>query len=246
MATTLPRTGAVIVGVGAAGGVAALPLAAAGIDVVGLEAGSWLSTRDMVPDELRLQRGALAAGSAESGRRSPEQPGQRRGERDARHEPSDDERCRRHGACTTWRRRGGSTRGTSRSSAKPPGAMAGREFRQDPPSRIGRSVTRISSRTTIAWSTSLACRATPETSRARRSKPETSSKGRGSATIRCRRFEAPDSWTGCPRRRDPSACIRLPDRPRSPAGRTMAGRRACTTASASAPAATSTRRARRR
>ena len=59
MATTLRRTGVVIVGVGAAGGVAALPLAEAGIDVIGLEAGSWLSTRDMVPDELRLQRGGV-------------------------------------------------------------------------------------------------------------------------------------------------------------------------------------------
>src|SRR5947208_10252446 len=54
MATTLPKTGVVIVGVGAAGGVAALPLAEAGIDVVGLEAGSWLSTRDMAPDELQF------------------------------------------------------------------------------------------------------------------------------------------------------------------------------------------------
>ena len=62
MATTLPKTGAVIVGVGAAGGVAALPLAQAGIDVVGLEAGGWLDTRDMAPDELRLQRGLWPPG----------------------------------------------------------------------------------------------------------------------------------------------------------------------------------------
>lgn len=57
MATTLPKTNVVIVGMGAAGGVAALPLARAGIEVVGLEAGRWLSTRDMAPDELRLSRG---------------------------------------------------------------------------------------------------------------------------------------------------------------------------------------------
>jgi gluconate 2-dehydrogenase alpha chain len=62
MPTTLPRTGVVIVGVGAAGGVAALPLAQAGIDVIGLEAGPWLSTRDMAPDELRLQRGVWPPG----------------------------------------------------------------------------------------------------------------------------------------------------------------------------------------
>ena len=43
----------VIVGMGAAGGVAALPLARAGLDVVGLEAGTWLDRRDFVPDEIR-------------------------------------------------------------------------------------------------------------------------------------------------------------------------------------------------
>ena len=43
MPTDLKSTDVVIVGMGAAGGVAALPLAQAGLDVVGLEAGSWLS-----------------------------------------------------------------------------------------------------------------------------------------------------------------------------------------------------------
>ena len=37
------RTDVVIIGLGATGGVAALPLAQAGLDVVGLEAGTWLS-----------------------------------------------------------------------------------------------------------------------------------------------------------------------------------------------------------
>jgi gluconate 2-dehydrogenase alpha chain len=53
MATNLRRTDVVIVGLGAAGGVAALPLAQAGLDVVGLEAGSWLAPADLSPDELR-------------------------------------------------------------------------------------------------------------------------------------------------------------------------------------------------
>jgi gluconate 2-dehydrogenase alpha chain len=56
MATTLKKTGVVIIGMGGAGGTAALPFAQAGIDVIGLEAGSWLKTSDMVPDELRIQR----------------------------------------------------------------------------------------------------------------------------------------------------------------------------------------------
>jgi gluconate 2-dehydrogenase alpha chain len=56
MATTLKKTGVVIVGMGGAGGLAALPLAQAGIDVIGLEAGAWLKTSDMIPDELGLRR----------------------------------------------------------------------------------------------------------------------------------------------------------------------------------------------
>ncbi len=53
MATRLKDTDVVIVGMGAAGGVAALPLAQAGLDVIGLEAGTWLTKRDFAPDELR-------------------------------------------------------------------------------------------------------------------------------------------------------------------------------------------------
>ena len=53
MATNLNKTDVVIVGLGAVGGVAALPLAQAGLEVIGLEAGGWLSPRDFAPDELR-------------------------------------------------------------------------------------------------------------------------------------------------------------------------------------------------
>ena len=62
MATTLKKTNVVIVGLGAAGGIACLPLAQAGIEVVGLDAGPRLSTRDMAPDELRLSRNAWPPG----------------------------------------------------------------------------------------------------------------------------------------------------------------------------------------
>jgi len=48
VAIDLKKTDVVIVGLGAVGGVAALPLARAG-----LEAGSWLTPRDFAPDELR-------------------------------------------------------------------------------------------------------------------------------------------------------------------------------------------------
>jgi gluconate 2-dehydrogenase alpha chain len=54
MATTLLKgTDVVIIGLGAAGGIAALPLAEAGLQVIGLEAGTWLTRRDFAPDEIR-------------------------------------------------------------------------------------------------------------------------------------------------------------------------------------------------
>src|ERR1700731_4837597 len=53
MATELKETDVVIVGLGAVGGVAALPLAQAGLEVIGIEAGTWLTPRDFAPDELR-------------------------------------------------------------------------------------------------------------------------------------------------------------------------------------------------
>jgi choline dehydrogenase-like flavoprotein len=53
MDNNLPAADVVIVGLGAAGGVAALPLASAGLKVVGLEAGGWLDPSDFAPDEIR-------------------------------------------------------------------------------------------------------------------------------------------------------------------------------------------------
>ena len=53
MRKNLDKTDVVIVGMGAAGGVAALPLTNAGLNVIGIEAGGWLNPRDFAPDELR-------------------------------------------------------------------------------------------------------------------------------------------------------------------------------------------------
>src|SRR5262245_40944809 len=53
MPTRLKDTDVVIIGLGAAGGVAALPLAQAGLEVIGLEAGSLMTRKDFAPDELR-------------------------------------------------------------------------------------------------------------------------------------------------------------------------------------------------
>lgn len=63
MARQLRPTQVVVVGAGAVGGVAVLPLTQAGIEVVALEAGRWLNTRDMAPDELKLNRGLWPPGT---------------------------------------------------------------------------------------------------------------------------------------------------------------------------------------
>jgi len=47
MSINLKKTDVVIVGMGAAGGVAALPLARAGLEVIGLEAGGWLVGKEV-------------------------------------------------------------------------------------------------------------------------------------------------------------------------------------------------------
>ena len=53
MPVDLKPTDVVVIGLGAAGGVAVLPLAQAGLEVIGLEAGTWLRVDDFAPDELR-------------------------------------------------------------------------------------------------------------------------------------------------------------------------------------------------
>jgi gluconate 2-dehydrogenase alpha chain len=62
VARQLDPTRVVVVGAGAVGGVAVLPLVEAGLDVVALEAGGWLDTREMAPDELKLNRGLWPPG----------------------------------------------------------------------------------------------------------------------------------------------------------------------------------------
>src|SRR5688572_33308325 len=62
MAVDLKKTDVVIIGLGAAGGVAVLPPTQAGLEVTALEAGGWLDTRDMVPDEPKLNRGPWPPG----------------------------------------------------------------------------------------------------------------------------------------------------------------------------------------
>ena len=78
MAITLPETDVVVVGLGAAGGVAVLPLTRAGLQVVGLEAGTWMNPgTDYKADEIHnnvralVTTGNKVAGEVPTVRRSP-------------------------------------------------------------------------------------------------------------------------------------------------------------------------------
>ena len=52
MATQLKPVDVAVIGLGAAGGVAVLPLARAGLRVAAIEAGTWMDTRDFKADEI--------------------------------------------------------------------------------------------------------------------------------------------------------------------------------------------------
>jgi len=53
MAINLKLVDVAVVGLGAAGGVAVLPLARAGLKVAGIEAGTWMDpSKDFKPDEI--------------------------------------------------------------------------------------------------------------------------------------------------------------------------------------------------
>ena len=93
MATRQRPTDVVIIGLGATGGIAALPLTRAGLNVVGLEAGRWHSPSDFAPDETPEQLQGLAAGGAEGEPRDPHPSAQRVvADVDAAGDPSHDER----------------------------------------------------------------------------------------------------------------------------------------------------------
>jgi gluconate 2-dehydrogenase alpha chain len=62
MPVNLKPVDVVVVGLGAAGGVAVLPLARAGLKVAGIEAGTWMDSRSFKPDEIHNNvRGLLTS-----------------------------------------------------------------------------------------------------------------------------------------------------------------------------------------
>src|ERR1700758_4404363 len=96
MATELKKTDVVIVGLGAVGGVAALPLTQAGLEVIGIEAGTWLTPHDFAPDELRNNfRGWPHSAQKANSEVPTHRPNSSEPYSPGAH-PPDDERCRRH------------------------------------------------------------------------------------------------------------------------------------------------------
>jgi gluconate 2-dehydrogenase alpha chain len=86
VATNLKPVDVVVVGLGAAGGVAVLPLTRAGLKVIGLEAGAWMNpAKDFKADEIHNNvRGMITTGNkirreAPTFRTDPNQPAQRGG-----------------------------------------------------------------------------------------------------------------------------------------------------------------------
>ena len=177
MPTRLKETDVVIIGLGAAGGVAALPLAQAGLDVVGVEAGTWLTKRDFAPDELR------------NNFRGWPQAAQKANQEIPTHRPTaSSPPSPRFAIHPTMNAVGGTTlallgaelaaesvglQGRQRDDAP---LRRARVFRRAQPSRTGRSASRSSNRTTTRSSTRSACRARPATSRGRSIAAATSSR----------------------------------------------------------------------
>lgn len=71
MAIRLKPVDAVVAGLGAAGGVAVLPLARAGLAVAGIEAGTWMDPRNFPPDEIHNNVRRLVTSSQKANREIP-------------------------------------------------------------------------------------------------------------------------------------------------------------------------------
>jgi len=83
MATNLAPVDVAVIGLGAAGGLAVLPLTRAGLKVAALEAGSWMKASDFRPDEIHnnvrrlVTTGAKVQGEIPTFRTGPDKPTRR-------------------------------------------------------------------------------------------------------------------------------------------------------------------------
>ncbi len=184
MAINLKPVDVAVVGLGAAGGVAVLPLARAGLKVAGIEAGTWMDpAKDFKPDEIHNNvRGLVttvpkAKKEIPTFRTSPD--AQARQGADA----SDDERRRRHVDPLSRAKLAAEAVGFQ--DALGNHQTLRREFasRKARRWRTGPSATTNWSRTTTPSSTRSACRARRATFKASSIRRATFTKARGSASI---------------------------------------------------------------
>ncbi len=97
MAINLKPVDVAVIGLGAAGGVAVLPLARAGLKVAGIEAGTWMNpAKDFKPDEIHNNVRSPGDDGSQGQERNSDVSHQPRRQGAAGRGASDDERRRRH------------------------------------------------------------------------------------------------------------------------------------------------------
>ncbi len=186
MAINLKPVDVAVVGLGAAGGVAVLPLARAGLKVAGIEAGTWMDpAKDFKPDEIHNNVRGLVTTVPKAKKEIPT------------FRTSPDAQARQAAAHPMMNAVGGTsihyhaqswrlkpwdfkTRSETDETLRREYASQGIDAW-----RTGPSVTTNWSRTTTSWSTRSAFRARRATSRASSIRRAMSTKAHGSANIRC-------------------------------------------------------------
>ena len=247
MATRLKDTDVVIIGLGAAGGVAVLPLAQAGLEVIGLEAGAWLTQARLRARRNPQQRPRLADG----GRRRP-----------SRRAPTVRATRPRRRPCGGRHPMMNAVGGTSlhywaQQLAAQPVGLQGRQRDDAPLRRVAhpegldgrRLAVRLRrARAVLRQDRVRGRRVRPgrQHQRQDRSARQPVRRAAQARAIRCRRCAGRPSTTRWPRRRSRSAGIRFRARRRSTRAPIRTAPAACITASATRAAATSTRRTRPR
>jgi choline dehydrogenase-like flavoprotein len=186
MAINLKPVDVAVVGLGAAGGVAVLPLARAGLKVAGIEAGSWMKPSDFKPDEIHnnvrrlVTTGTKVWKEIPTFRTGPDQPA-RKSALPAMMNAVGGTSI--HYYANSWRFHPWDFQVRSETIKRyGAGAIPNGSTVED-----CRSPMAISNRSTTPSSTKSAFPAKPATFRARSIPRATFSRGRGSANIRCLR-----------------------------------------------------------
>ena len=136
MAIKLKPVDVAVIGLGAAGGVAVLPLARAGLKIAGIEAGTWMNPHDFRPDEIHNNIRGLLTSVPKANREIPT----------VRENPSSPtRRANIHPMMNAiggtsihyWAQAGVSRLGNSKPEPKPKNTTVRGRFRHGPPSKIG-------------------------------------------------------------------------------------------------------------